>query len=58
MNNTLAGWLGRDVTQGEELTLAKLAGENILRVLSQAEAVAAKMKSEAPILQTLGDVEH
>ena len=33
INATLAAWLGRDVTQGEELTLAKLAGEKAAAVL-------------------------
>jgi membrane dipeptidase len=44
------GWSDED--------LGKVAGENILRVLGQAETVAAQLKSEAPTLQTLGDVEH
>jgi membrane dipeptidase len=44
------GWSDED--------LGKVAGENILRVLAQAETVAAQLKSEAPTLQTLGDVEH
>ena len=33
INATLAAWLGRDVTQGDELTLAKLAGEKAAAVL-------------------------
>ena len=39
------GWSDKD--------LAKLAGGNILRVLRQAEAVAASMKDEPPSLATL-----
>jgi membrane dipeptidase len=38
--------------------LAKVAGENILRVLARAEAVAVDMRTEAPQLQVLGDVDH
>jgi membrane dipeptidase len=39
------GWSGRD--------LAKLAGGNVLRVMRQAEAVAASMKNEPPAMATL-----
>lgn len=38
--------------------LAKVAGENILRVLARAEAVAAELKSEAPHLQALTDADR
>jgi membrane dipeptidase len=44
------GWSDED--------LAKLAGENILRVMTRAEAVSASLKSESPVLQVLSDVEH
>jgi membrane dipeptidase len=44
------GWSDED--------LAKLAGENILRVLARAEAVAVELRQTAPTLQVLGDVEH
>ncbi len=44
------GWSDED--------LAKLAGDNILRVMARAEAVAAELRQTAPKLQVLGDVEH
>ena len=36
-----------------DANLAKLAGGNLLRVLRQAEAVAASMKNEPPAIATL-----
>ena len=38
--------------------LAKLAGDNILRVLARAEAVAVELRQTAPKLQVIGDLEH
>jgi membrane dipeptidase len=36
-----------------DANLAKLAGGNVLRVMRQAEAVAASMKNEPPAMATL-----